>query len=511
MSENGPESGPVIDAMSTLAGDHLGPISGALTLFIVFNVQGALQSPRPTLKIDSRVMLGLAVTYGMRWAIHAGIGYLRVATKAQRRLAAVTLVDFAFLVALAFVAARAVELPHLDRVLWLAGLLLIGVSLSAGLTQLVRNGNGELREYQPTGTQWVARRRAVRYLAQLLDTLGNIPPLSAPRHLLKVDHGRLVSVYVATVAMIAFSISTGIAFGYLLHAPKTSEKTALLNHIYSPQTTTAPHGGLDPAQKPTPPPRSSGELADVCSTFAAPGSVAPKQRRAPAAVQAGMKRMFESPAGASGIGRGCPWVTHREKNHPTLWWETGWCGQNLRSLVVSDGTTTSVVYGEAAGLARYAAVHGLLAGTSGLLKIGTGDLQLIGTTYGTVAATRELVPPSAVRHGSGVMPCAGTAAALVSTVQLPPALSALWAWLTEQRRQWLWPVADESRGGRSYDFVSGAPGGPIVARGTCTRTGTCTVFDRSSRRTQRFTHGLTVSAAAVERLAPAGQGAQPRR
>jgi hypothetical protein len=503
MSDDEPELDIAVSSASDLALSHSGAVSGAVTLLVAFNVDGALDAHASTLRIDARILVGLAITYAVRWIIHVGLGYLRMDNTAERRLAAATWADLFVLGVVLVFCARAVGSPTLGRVLWAAGLMVGLVAISAGVTMLILTGSNDLCN-KKRGTAWVASRRPMRALAKLLRTLDDIPPLSAPGQLLRVPTGIKVSVYVTTIVLMPILMSCGIAAGYIVHQDRMqSTKVQFIAQVLHPAPLTVPPKTLHPAHKP-PAPRK-GQLAQACANYVTPGAVAPRQASAPEGVRAAMSRVFETTLGTNEMGTGCPWVAHHEVRHPSLWWETGWCGRQLESLATTQGGATSTLYGQAAALARYLAMRGLLNGATPLTRIGTGDVQLIATRFGTVAAVREFRPQSSALRGRIPMPCRGSALAAAPSVQLPPAMTVLWNWFIVQHRRWVWPVYDESRAGRAFDFVSGGPGGPIVARGACARNGSCSLTDRAGRRTQRPVSGLAVSLKSLERFAPKTQ------
>jgi hypothetical protein len=506
MSDSAREVEDLASGFSELVRAH----SGGLAAFIIlFNVDGAFGPMQWVLRVDAWILLGLAMSYAVHCGIHLRLGYVDLSTPATRRLTMVTILDVGLASGLVVFSVRAVNEPTLGRVVLVAAPMTVLVAILSGLTVLILTGNKELVETKRRGTDWVSETWIGQALTSLLGTLKGVAVLAACGRLLeKLTPDSLVSKYVAGLLTMVFAMTTGMATGYVVHEQfgGATAKRAFIARIFDPQgqLTLSPQTSLSRALAAS---TTRSSSAGACADYPAAGSVAPGQPVAPNQIRGALRHIFPGhrSTAVDQPGAGCPWVAHREKLQPSRWWETGWCGVRLRSLAVAGPAATAVMFGQVAILARYLAMRGLLDGATPVIDVGSGDFQLISTGYGNVAVMRptRLGAPVASSRAGG--PCAQPDGHFVPYVQLPPAMTMLWARLVEQRRSWVWPAEDQSAPGRAYDFLANGPGGTIVAHGACDRNGNCWLTDRAGRRSQRFTFGLKIGLRAILRFAPKGR------
>jgi hypothetical protein len=134
--------------------------------------------------------------------------------------------------------------------------------------------------------------------------------------------------------------------------------------------------------------------------------------------------------------------------------------------------------------------------------IGTGDDQILRTTYGDVLLIREDKSDGVVKGARGQGACGPATSSNVPYVVLPPVLTQLWAQLILRTRHWVWPVYDHVESGRGFDFLAADVSGGGIARAVCTAEGTCSLTENGKTTIVKFIPGRFISIRSVDRYAP---------
>ena len=457
---------------------------------------------------DAWALAAVTATYGMRWGIHVHIGYLRLKTAAERKLALLTSLDLLTLLGMGALSYRALQAPSLGRATAFLGVLLVPVPVNAAITVRVL-AHPDIRCGR--GGDWVQGLPFVERLEAMLEPLAWTPGWGQLRFFVRwLPPMPLVSSYTIVIVTLAFAMLTSFAtaIGIHSHHAKTSADTTSAAErffnaaVLHPRTHLALRSGL-----PSQPADTSGadSYAKLCYGWPTPGDPLPQLQSAiPVAQRLMLRGRFEGAPSVAGDGAraaGCSWYAHRERQHPTVWWSSGWCGLQLRSIAIAWLGASAIMLQQVAVVARSLLARGLLLSASARIDAGGGDVQVLHTAYGDVLFIRQAKSAGPAAAAGPLGACSAPASINVPYVVLPPAMTVLWGRLVAVLRAWVWPIYDRTKVGRAFDFVDPASGASI-ASGSCAPNGNCLLTRRGDVYTMNPGPSARIDLHAVRRFAP---------
>jgi hypothetical protein len=182
--------------------------------------------------------------------------------------------------------------------------------------------------------------------------------------------------------------------------------------------------------------------------------------------------------GAGAVQAGCAEPAKQVPGQPGVYYATGVCASELRSVGVAgpDGQA-GLLYQQAARFAVHRAEAGQLTAATSRTRIGDGDLYVVSTNLGTFVLVRsQTAYGGTIQHDTGPWCARQVPSVNVRYVVVPPGLGSQWLDLMG-RLGWLWPVDDASNAprGTNFDFQIDNPTRAVVAHASCTTETACTM------------------------------------
>jgi hypothetical protein len=188
--------------------------------------------------------------------------------------------------------------------------------------------------------------------------------------------------------------------------------------------------------------------------------------KSPVGAPAALNGLWVGDAATS--GGGCEQLPENESTHPDVWFATGICAGNVRSVGIATRDQTVLLYGQLAQFVLSKATAGTLIDVSPRTSIRSGEVVVVSTDTGSYVALRQVVPAAS----SSGTPCDPPSDDGVYVVLVPGLVN--WWLATTSPTDWLSPQLDTSSSpSGGYSFVG--PDGTSVAHATCSDDNHCVI------------------------------------
>jgi hypothetical protein len=491
---------------------------------VTHHVSGGIRTP--TGRTMGFVVLGGAIAHAFRLVSHLYLGYMRPRRHGSR-LRRLVLAD-AFITA-CWVGVGFLAIAHSSRYVWWAAVVIYATVVLLASATVIRANELDL----PRATEAVLGASRVKEIRRYIDAASIAPGFGMLSRLFKftspVDR---ISTYVTFCALPLFWFPVTSAATWASHtrdsvlpaeqgvlggavqirdvsAPKApprhrsrpatppesptttvtrtetrTETVTVTRTVTAPpatetRTETVTRTRTVTAPSATVPPRSTGPQDPP--PYAVQCGTVPPGYGAPPAQAAEISALWLGGMGQSGAGAvqaGCAEPAKQVAGQPGVYYATGVCQSELRSVGVAgpDGQA-GLLYQQAARFAVHRAEAGQLTAATSRTRIGDGDLYVVSTNLGTFVLVRSQTAfGGTIQRDSGPWCARRVPSVNVKYVVVPPGLGSQWLDLMG-RLGWVWPVDDASNAppGTNFDFQIDNPTRAVVAHASCTTETACTM------------------------------------